>query len=103
MQASTNPPSDESERSTNRIIGSVEFASQGSGEAITIISHELRNSLGVVRNAARLMGLQQAAQAIQRARVLIERHVEYMNRHINELLDMQHQQRREILRLSYVD
>ena len=56
-------------------------------ERIAIISHEMRNSLGVVRNAARLLRMQNTAIGIESARVLIERHVGQMSRHIEDLLE----------------
>ncbi|MEJ0085276.1 MAG: HAMP domain-containing sensor histidine kinase [Pseudomonadota bacterium] len=71
---------------------------------IAIISHELRNSLGVVRNAARLLRLQVGADGVERARVLIERHVGQMSRHIEDLLETAPLGgRKEALRLAYVD
>ena len=54
---------------------------------IAEISHELRNSLCVVRNAARLLRLPIGADGIDGARVLIERHVGQMSRFIDDLLD----------------
>jgi signal transduction histidine kinase len=73
-------------------------------DGIAMISHELRNSLGVVRNAARLLRAPVGADDIERARVLIERHVGQMSRHIGDLLDPAALLlRREALRLSYVD
>jgi signal transduction histidine kinase len=53
---------------------------------IAMISHELRNSLGVVRNAARLLRQPIGASGIESARVLIERHVAQMTQHINDLM-----------------
>lgn len=73
-------------------------------DTIAVISHELRNSLGVVRNATRLLRVQVGADGIQHARVLIDRHVEQMNRHIEDLLDISpHTRRRDVLRLSHLD
>ena len=59
-------------------------------DEIAMISHELRNSLGVVRNAARLLRFPVGEAGIDGARVLIERHVGQMSRHIEELLDTSH-------------
>ncbi len=74
------------------------------GREIAIITHELRNSLAVVRNAAALLRRQVEADNIERARVLIERHVCQMNRHIEDLLDAAPLCRQKVaLRLSYVD
>jgi signal transduction histidine kinase len=73
-------------------------------DEIAVISHELRNSLGVVRNAARLLRFQVDAGGIESARVLIERHVGQMTRHIEDLLETAQLSRmRNVLRLSHVD
>lgn len=57
-------------------------------DRLAVISHELRNSLGVVRNAARLLGAPQTvAGAIEKARFLIERQVGQMSRLVEDLLD----------------
>jgi signal transduction histidine kinase len=73
-------------------------------DEIAVISHELRNSLGVVRNAARLLRLPAGTGGIDKARVLIERHVGQMGRHIEDLLEAAHPDgRKKALRLSHVD
>ena len=73
-------------------------------DEIAVISHELRNSLGVVRNAARLLRSQVDAVRLERARTLIERHVDQMNRHIEQLLiPATLTRRKNALRLTYVD
>ncbi len=73
-------------------------------DGIAMISHELRNSLGVVRNAARLLRLQAGADGVERARILIERHVVQMNRHVEHLLDPATVRRsRQAPQLSRVD
>ncbi len=54
---------------------------------IASISHELRNSLAVVRNAARLLRAPASAIHVDNARLLIERHVAQMVRHVEDLLD----------------
>jgi signal transduction histidine kinase len=56
-------------------------------DEIAVISHELRNSLGVVRNAARLLRMSVGPGGVDSARVLIERHVGQMNRHVEDLLE----------------
>src|SRR6187399_585189 len=56
-------------------------------DEIAMISHELRNSLSVVRSAARLLRLPADDNAIDGVRVLIERHVGQMSRQIEDLLD----------------
>src|SRR5688500_14799804 len=71
---------------------------------LAVVTHELRNSLGVVRNAARLLRLPLAAGNVDTARVLIERHVLQMSLHLQELLDTsQPGERRRGLRLEHVD
>lgn len=54
---------------------------------IAMIAHELRNSLSVVSNAARLLALPLAAGTVNTARMLIERHVVQMGLHLQGLLD----------------
>jgi signal transduction histidine kinase len=70
---------------SQRIAAPLPAADQRADE-IAVISHELRNALGVVRNAARLLRLQVGASGVERARVLIERNLVQMNRHIEDLL-----------------
>jgi signal transduction histidine kinase len=72
-------------------------------DEIAMISHELRNSLGVVRNAARLLRFPAGEAGIDGARVLIERHVGQMSRHIEELLDTSQGRDKKALRRSHVD
>ena len=55
-------------------------------DQIAAIAHELRNSLGVMRNAAILLRAPSASGSIDYARTLIDRHVGHMNRHIEDLL-----------------
>jgi signal transduction histidine kinase len=54
---------------------------------IASYSHELRNSLAVVRNAAALLRSPAAPATIERTRSLIERHVAQMNRLIEDMLN----------------
>src|SRR4051812_26219573 len=71
------------------VIPQVIVATRASGahaEQIAIICHEMRNSLAVVRGAARLLRSPAARDSIE-ARSLIERHVGHMSRHIEELLE----------------
>ena len=72
-------------------------------DAIAMISHELRNSLGVVRNAARMLRLPADQNIIDAARVLIERHVGQMTRHIEELLGASQPGGKKALHLAHVD
>ncbi len=64
------------------------LAGVGAGDRLAIISHELRNALGVVRNATRLLGRHRTdlpgVSGVQR---LIERQVGLMNRYIVDLLE----------------
>jgi len=70
-------------------------------DEIAVISHELRNSLAVVRNAARLL---RHPNGVDGARILIERHVAQMTRHIDDLLDASRRDKgRKNLRRSHVD
>ena len=73
-------------------------------DEIAIIAHELRNSLSVVRNAARLLRLPADVSGVEGARILIERHVGQMSQHIQDLLDLPRGQgRHKALRRSHVD
>jgi len=72
-------------------------------DAIAMISHELRNSLSVVRNAARLLRVQVDGAGVERARTLIERHVDQMNLQVEHLLDSAAFTRRRPPRLRCVD
>jgi len=70
-------------------------------DEIAVISHELRNSLAVVRNAARLL---RHPNGVEGARTLIERHVGQMTRHIDDLLKASHRdESRKALHRSHVD
>jgi signal transduction histidine kinase len=72
-------------------------------DEIAMISHELRNSLGVMRNAARLLRFSVGADGVDGARVLIERHVGQMSRHIEDLLDGSQHRHTKALQRSHVD
>jgi signal transduction histidine kinase len=72
-------------------------------DEIAMISHELRNSLGVVRNAARLLRFPVGEKGVESARVLIERHVGQMTRHIEELLDASHIGQNKAMQRSHAD
>jgi two-component system CheB/CheR fusion protein len=69
-----------------------------------MISHEIRNSLAVLMQASRLVKLRRGQEDIDRALVLIDRHVLQMSRHIEDLLDTTpfklHQ---NALRLTHLD
>jgi signal transduction histidine kinase len=70
---------------------------------VAIISHELRNSLAVVNNAARLLRFAIGADGIQQARILIERHVGQMSRHIEDLLGVTQGGHLKVLQRSHAD
>jgi signal transduction histidine kinase len=73
-------------------------------DEIAMIAHELRNSLGVVRNAARLLRQPAGASSVEAARVLIERHVGQMTQHINELLEASNRVvQKKVLHKAHVD
>jgi len=73
-------------------------------DEIATISHELRNSLSVVRNAARLLRMPAGASGVEGARILIERHVAQMTRHIEDLLEASHKDaRKNVLRRAHID
>jgi signal transduction histidine kinase len=70
-------------------------------DEIAAISHELRNSLAVVRNASQML---RHPNGVEGARTLIERHVAQMTRHIDDLLDASHRDvRQKRLQRSHVD
>lgn len=71
---------------------------------IAVITHELRNSLAVIRNAARLLRSPPSSGSIETARSLIERHVGQMSRHIEDLREPQNRgERSNGLHQSQVD
>lgn len=73
-------------------------------ERVAVISHEMRNSLGVVRNAARVLRMDKSALGIDGARLLIERHVGQMNRYVEDLLaSARPAARNKALRLAHLD
>jgi signal transduction histidine kinase len=73
-------------------------------DEIAMIAHELRNSLGVVRNAARLLRLSGGANSVEGARVLIERHVGQMAQHVEDLLESSHLEvHKKVLHKAHVD
>jgi signal transduction histidine kinase len=58
-------------------------------EFMAVFSHELRNSLGVIRSAAWILGMEiSAGPAVVKARMLIERQVAQMGRLVEDLLDV---------------
>ena len=86
--------------------GGLGTLNEGDGQSrqIATISHELRNSLAVIRNAARLLRSPMQSVIVDRARSLIERQVGQMSRHIADLLESQTRGTRDIrLCWSHVD
>src|SRR5690348_8760830 len=60
-----------------------------SNEFMTVLSHELRNSLGAIRSAAGVLRMEiSAGPAAVRARAVIERQVGQMTRLVEDLLDV---------------
>ncbi len=58
-------------------------------EFMTVFSHELRNSLGAIRSAARILRMDASADpSAVKARMLIERQVGQMMRLVEDLLDV---------------
>lgn len=65
------------------------MASSRNNEFMTVFSHELRNSLGAIRSAARILRMDTSADpSAVKARLLIERQVEQMTRLVEDLLDV---------------
>ena len=64
-------------------------ANRQKSEFLAVFSHELRGSLGVIRNAAQLLGLQHGETcAGKKSRQLIERQVARMTRLADDLIDV---------------
>lgn len=58
-------------------------------EFMTVFSHELRNSLGAIGSAARILRMDTSADpSVVKARMLIERQVAHMTRLVEDLLDV---------------
>jgi signal transduction histidine kinase len=56
---------------------------------LAVLSHEMRNSLGVIRSATHIQRLEASASPVTaKARLLIERQVEQMSRLVDDLLDV---------------
>lgn len=72
-------------------------------ETIEVICHELRNSLAILRGAARLLRSPATGDGVGKARSLIERHVGQMSRHIEDLLQPGRGGRNRGLQLSHFD
>lgn len=71
---------------------------------IAMISHEMRNSLAVLMQASRLIKLRRGSEDVDRALVLIDRHVLQMSRHIEDLFDSSPLKlHKNVLRLTHLD
>jgi signal transduction histidine kinase len=57
-------------------------------EFMTVFSHELRNSLGAIRSATRVLNIEPSGLPALKARAMIERQVEQMTRLVEDLLDV---------------
>ena len=65
------------------------MANQQKDEFLAVFSHEMRSSLGAIRNAAHLLGLQSLETPVgEKARLLIERQVGRMTRLADDLIDV---------------
>jgi signal transduction histidine kinase len=65
------------------------MASSHNNEFMTVFSHELRNSLGAIRSAARILRMDTSADpSAVKARLLIEHQVGQMSRLVEDLLDV---------------
>jgi signal transduction histidine kinase len=60
----------------------------GSNVFVTIVSHELRNSLGAIRNATRVLCVETPACTAAKARMLIERQVAKMTSLVEDLVEL---------------
>ncbi|HEV3303672.1 MAG TPA: ATP-binding protein [Planctomycetaceae bacterium] len=64
-------------------------ADRRKNEFLAMLSHELRNPLAPIRNAAQILGLQESASSeLQWLREVIERQVLQLNRMVDDLLDV---------------
>jgi len=85
------PDSTVSPRSWSQSLRGYQPRSQNgpSNEFLTVLSHELRNSLGAIRSAVGILRMEiSAGPAVVRARALIERQVGQMTRLVEDLLDV---------------
>lgn len=77
--------------------------SLGRGDDLAVVCHELRNSLTIVRGAARLLR-SPGSTTTHKAGLVIERHVGQMSRHIDDLLEPSRRNKRDsALQLSRLD
>jgi signal transduction histidine kinase len=65
------------------------MADRPSPDFLATFSHEMRNSLGAIRNASLVLRTEVPASAVQaNARLIIERQIEQMTRLVDDLLDV---------------
>jgi signal transduction histidine kinase len=64
----------------------------GGNVFVTIVSHELRNSLGAIRSATRILGAEASAFTAAQARTVIERQVDRMASLVEDLVSGSHSQ-----------
>lgn len=73
----------------NQAIDALKEADQRKDEFMAMLAHELRNPLGPVRNAVRILGLVGDEQPrVVQARAIIERQVSHMARLLDDMLDV---------------
>ena len=85
------------------IISTARESNDALAQQLAVICHELRNSLAVIRGAARLLRSSAEGREINNSRFLIERHVGQMSRHIEDLLQSRPNGRGHGLRFGNVD
>jgi signal transduction histidine kinase/ActR/RegA family two-component response regulator len=67
----------------------LQLADQRKNEFLAMLSHELRNPLAPIRNAAHILGLKEPLDGeLQWIREVIERQVQQLNRMVDDLLDV---------------
>ena len=99
----THPSAKSGKRSCQTRLRSLELsgARPGTDEHLAVFSHELRGSLGAIRNAVHILGRQSAESLnAEKARLLIERQVARMTRLTDDLIEVA-RAGREAQHLSY--
>lgn len=75
-------------RDPHRSVGQERGAEAGSNVFVTVVSHELRNSLGAIRSAMRILSVEASPGIAVQARALIERQVSKMTALVEDLVDI---------------
>jgi signal transduction histidine kinase len=83
---------DHSRRRRPGLMGEERDIEAGGSVLVTVVSHELRNSLGAIGSAIRILGLEAPAPAAAQARTVIERQVAKMTALVEDLLDISRSQ-----------